>query len=410
VTCTPAIVAGVVYWTDWEGGVHASRARDGSEVWSQTFPVGFSASPWVAETVVYIGDRKSTLYALDRADGHVVWSRSVDAWPRTHLYGSPIVVDGIIVLGISSDGTQADRRALPPDVVNQFYGSVVGLSESDGRELWRFETSTQSSDGPGVSVWSSAAIDRKRKAAFIGTGNGYAAPVSPYSDALLALRYETGELAWYRQFTANDAFTTGTAAAGPDSDVGAAPNLFTIDEGGTRRDVIGVGDKTGTYRALDPDSGETIWETPLAPVAFDTKTGGVITTAALANGKIFVASNTGYGSSKVWALDTATGGVLWSSEDMIGVTFGAPAVANGVVFAGGSGLDIVQSALASTGVGPPSDFYAIDADTGLTLFRATLPAGRAGGFAVQDGRVYVGSGFSFFGEEPPVGAFQAYVP
>ena len=54
---------------------------------------------------------------------------------------------------------------------------------------------------------------------FIGTGNGYAQPVSPLSDSLLALDYRTGEYAWHMQYTPGDAFRKGVPDTGPDADV-----------------------------------------------------------------------------------------------------------------------------------------------------------------------------------------------
>ena len=71
-----------------------------------------------------------------------------------------------------------------------------------GREIGHGEMASLPHGGSGVSIWSSAAIDKGRKLAFIGTGQEYSRGVStPNSDALVAIRYETGELVWSQQFT-----------------------------------------------------------------------------------------------------------------------------------------------------------------------------------------------------------------
>jgi len=53
--------------------------------------------------------------------------------------------------------------------------------------------------------------------------------------------------------------------AGPDFDFGSAPNLLTIVKHGTERDMVGAGQKSGVYWALDPDTGATIWATLVGP-------------------------------------------------------------------------------------------------------------------------------------------------
>jgi polyvinyl alcohol dehydrogenase (cytochrome) len=103
----------------------------------------------------------------------------------------------------------------------------VGPDPTPVHELWRvYTTQNDATAGAGVSVWSSAAVDDQRKLVFIGTGQTYEQPASPRGDSLIAIRYETGEVAWVHQFTAGDVFTIAGGGPGPDADVGASPNLF----------------------------------------------------------------------------------------------------------------------------------------------------------------------------------------
>ena len=53
---------------------------------------------------------------------------------------------------------------------------------------------------------------------------------------------------------------------GPDYDFGSAPNEITYKDGhGKPQTIIGAGQKSGIYYALDPDTGATLWETQVGP-------------------------------------------------------------------------------------------------------------------------------------------------
>jgi polyvinyl alcohol dehydrogenase (cytochrome) len=315
----------------------------------------------------------------------VVWSRDLDAHPFTRLYSSPVVAGDVLVIGVAS--YELTRNV--PDFT--FQGSVVGLDPDTGAELWRLPTTT---DSAGASVWSSAAIDEQRGLAYIGVGQSYEEPASPLTDALLAIDYETGELVWSRQFTADDVFTFfPNFGPGPDWDIGASPNLFRA--GG--RDLVGVGDKRGVYAALDRETGETVWARELTRGG---QLGGVMATAAYAHGVVYVTSNvmpgpTGdvtNGTSVTFALDARTGEVRWQ-RPLPKPTFGALTVANRVLF---------QPTTAGT-------LYALDTRSGDVLW-ATEPGGLlGGGVSVSNGRVLTGHGFSFLTAPPdPVGGLVAY--
>jgi polyvinyl alcohol dehydrogenase (cytochrome) len=193
VTGTPAIWGGTAYVGTWTGSAMAIDVADGSVVWERQLMDGPGArmiddSPLVTADRVYLGDARGRLHALDRATGAVVWSQRLDAHPLTRIFSSPVLVDGLLVIGVASV-----ELALPISDF-AFRGSVVGLDAATGAERWRLPTST-GADGAGVSVWSSAAIDRERGLAYIGTGQSYEQPAGPRSDSLLAIRYATGELA-----------------------------------------------------------------------------------------------------------------------------------------------------------------------------------------------------------------------
>src|SRR5439155_14216018 len=112
------------------------------------------------------------------------------------------------------------------------------------------------------------------------------------SDSLLELTTKSGVITQQRQFTAGDiwghAFPDGF-----DFDVGTPPNLFSIPTGNGRgqRDVVGVGDKEGTYYALDRSSLHPIW---IRKVSQGSLIGGFQRMAAVGDGVAYAASQQSY--------------------------------------------------------------------------------------------------------------------
>ncbi len=365
VTSTPIVVDGVVYFGEWGSTVRALSAEDGTELWragtEPTFEV--NSTPLVVGDRVYASAGHS-VYAFDRADGRRLWSRQIDTDGTTFLWSSPRWVDGRIVIGVSSIGV-----GLPSP--HTFRGSVVALDPDDGNELWRFVVAEPPS-ATGVSVWSSAGVDLERKLVFIGTGQSYEKPASPHSDALLAIDYESGALRWHHQYTPDDAFNFFDES-GPDHDIGASPNLFTASNG---RDLVGVGSKAGIYRAFDREDGEMVWEVRLGE---GSALGGIMATSAVDGELVYINSNAGFsGASVTKAFRVDDGSQVWE-QSLPSPTFGALAVANGVVYQPTTG-----------GI-----LHALDAKNGDVLWTVDLESDLGGGVSIVDGVLYAPRGFSF---------------
>lgn len=397
VTSTPAVSDGVVYFGDWAGVLHARDFATGEARWTATLGTQLNDSPLVGGDTVYIGGDDAMLHAVDRESGEPRWSVLLDEHLDAGLYGSPIVVGSRVIVGVAS----TELAMLMDDYT--FRGSIVALDADSGTLQWRqYVTTDDATAGAGVSVWSTPAVDTGRNLLFIGTGNTYEPPAAPLSDSVLAIDIATGQIAWSRQFTAGDVYTVFMPEPqGVDADIGAGPNLFAIGD----RDVVGVGDKAGVYAVLDRDDGETVWATQLGP---GSHLGGVMTTAAVGEGVIYVATNVWnsgifeFGSDEnsavVYALDAATGTTKWE-RPMPRPVFGALTLAGGVVWHGT--IDGVV--------------HALDAATGIELWTAMpgdgdADAGIGGGLSVVDGTLLVGYGFWFFTvpEGSNVGGLVAY--
>jgi polyvinyl alcohol dehydrogenase (cytochrome) len=375
VTGTPAVVDGVIYYGDWAGSMHAVDADNGHPVWSTALGAGWViGAPAVHGDALYIGVGK-TLFRLDKATGATVWKATTNDSSLSQINGSPVYVDGLVL-----QATAGIQDAVP-DPTNSFRGSIGAYDAKTGKERWRFyATPADETAGSGVGIWSTPAVDTERGLLYIGTGNTSSEPTAPLADALLAIHYETGKLAWSKQFTPRDVFPKGNPT-GKDVDVGASPNLWTSNG----RDLVGVGDKGGNYHTLDRTTGKVVWQTSLTPGSVF---GGVIGSAAMVGDRLVMSSNVGdpatnapTNASKVFALDPATGKIQWTSEELTGKVFGPVSGAPGIAFVGTDA----------------NTMYAFDAATGKQLWSFDAPGKIGGGPAIADGHVYWGYGFILFG-------------
>lgn len=365
VTGTPLVTDDLVYFGDWTGHVRAVEAATGDEEWATDLDTNYvGGSVALDDDHVYAGTFDARVTALDRASGEPVWETPIGDHPTAAIFGSPIRVGDVVLVGVAS------FELITGEVAPSFRGHLVALDPATGDELWRYWTTAgDATEGPGVSVWSSPAVDEEQGLVYIGTGNTYVPPASPRSDALIALDVATGEERWVHQFTEGDTWTTANPV-GPDADVGAPPNLFEVD--GTP--VVGVGDKAGSYHVLDRSDGEEIWSTEMTEGGLQ---GGVLAGAAVGDdGGIYVASNKASTTADLVALDQQDGEILWQVE--VGGSVAGPVTwSNGLVFVADDSGHI----------------SAFDAESGDRLWSHEVATRAAGGIAVVDGTVYAGWGW-----------------
>ena len=369
-TSTPAVVDGVLYLPTWDGKVQALRADDGGVVWTATLPDLIDSSPSVNDNAVFVSDDAGSVHALARGDGKVLWSKRVEPHPEAHLWSSPLFIAdaNLVVVGVASG-----EEVMGVPTPRTFRGSVVALDATSGAVKWQFYTTADDAmSGPGVAVWGTAAVDTKRKALYIGTGNNYEEPTGPLADSLLAIDYQNGKLLWSNQFTAQDVFVVGFGATGPDYDIGSSANLFSANG----KELIGIGVKNGIYYALDRDKGAVQWMTMITTGG---PLGGVISPSAYANDTLFVASNRLMeGTTRTVALDAKSGSVKWEHVEPM-ATYGGVAHANGVAY------------VATTS----GTVYALDAQSGRELWSAMLPNAIAASPIVADGMLFVPWGYQW---------------
>jgi polyvinyl alcohol dehydrogenase (cytochrome) len=445
VTARAAVVDNVAYFPDWAGNLYAVRASDGTLVWShQLSDYGLAAgtvsrtSPAVVNGVVYIGTQYVSsmptgwLLAINAKTGALVWKIQPDTSnPFPVITGSPVVAAGIVYASMTSNEEFAAGE-VPGYQCCSVSGSVVAVSAATGAKLW--QTFTVPKYYSGGAVWgSNPVVDILRGTVFVGTGNNYSHPTDPayiscvanggteanclsphdHADSIVALDMFTGTIKWATRLmnwnqpgivNGSDDWNTACfippmtncpkPTAGPDYDFGSAPNEITYLNQNGLKTIIGAGQKSGIYYALDPDTGAVLWATQVGP---GSSLGGMEWGSATDGKRIYVAianlyglsyGATSLGSAGSWAaLDPATGKILWQTKDPNGaMDLGPMAVANGVVYASSMGI----GAKAQTMV-------ALDATNGNTLWSFAPGSSVNAGATIVNDSVYWGSGYSHLG-------------
>lgn len=370
-TGTPVVVEDMVLVGSRGGTVSALDAATGTVRWQRDLlddetekrDSQINASIAVAGEMVYVplltvGSPR--VVALRLGDGGPVWSAVVDTQPRSDTYGSPTVWNGRVYIGTSGyfgeqiSGVETSAR-----------GSVVALDARTGRRLWKTFTVPEGHDGG--AVWSTPAIDTDSGRLYVGTGNAYHAPAGDMTDSMVALDAATGEVLDWFQATRGDVWNGAEdSLESPDADFGASPNLF---EGPDGRKLVGQGQKTGVYWALDRGTMDPVWNVLTGPGSF---MGGIIGSTAFDSGQIYGPNSQG---GAVWAIGRDAS-PKWASSDGGPLHFAPVSVANGVVYSNDlSGF-----------------LTAREAKTGAALNRVPLGSGSWGGIAIAGGSVFAAIG------------------
>ncbi len=314
VSATPAVDANTVYFPDWAGQLYAVNKQTGQLKWQTSIASATGvlfdkarATPAVTGNAVIVGTQGSIfvpgggsggwVLAFDKRTGQLLWKTQADAHFAAIITQSATVFAGKVYVGVASlEEALAGSPAYP---CCTFRGSMLALDEKTGAILWK--TYMAPTGYSGNAVWgSSPAIDTKRNQVYIATGNNYTVPQSvsdcvvaaagdpvataacpaadDYFDAVLALDMRTGKVKWVTEAIPFDAWTTsclpppfgggGTCPdpEGPDYDFGQAPALFKA-KGPTGQpiELVGAGQKSGQYWALNPDTGTVVWVTQAGP-------------------------------------------------------------------------------------------------------------------------------------------------
>lgn len=171
-------------------------------------------------------------------------------WPgEFQITSAPVIVRGVVVVGSSI----ADNRRVeaPP-------GTVRAFDARNGSPRWNFDPLIHDGiDAGHTNVWAPMSADEDRGLVFLPTSSpspdfwgGKRPGNNAHANSVVALRAETGELAWSFQTVHHDVW---------DYDLPAQPTLARIDTGEGMRDVVIQPTKQGFVFVLDRDTGKPVW-------------------------------------------------------------------------------------------------------------------------------------------------------
>jgi outer membrane protein assembly factor BamB len=323
---SPTVVGGVVYIGVEDGYFYAISESTQAVLWSDFLGLdepsplptcvkhakGITATAAVADdpvtgtATVFVNAPDGHLYALDAQTGAVIWKGLVDTPSTTqndyYAWGSPLVANGKVYVGISSDG---DCPLIP--------GGVVAFDQSTGAQVARWiDVPTSKPKLYGGSVWSTPALLSNGNIV-VATGNGYGGSGQPlYDESIVELDASTLAVQSYWQVPA--------AQQAMDSDFGASPTIWTATINGVSTPMVGDCNKNGFYYALKQNdlSAGPVWQAQIT-VPYP---GGVTEcdSSAVYDGKQLIvgggASTTINGTQypgSVQSLNPATGAVNWQT-------------------------------------------------------------------------------------------------
>lgn len=361
-TGTPVVAGGTLVAGTNLGSIFALDAATGKLRWSRKIGQQINGSaaidvgaPGGATAFVPVGAvGQPHLLALSLATGTVRWDTVLTRQSGSDVYGSPVFWRGHLYIGTSGPGNDQSTAR----------GSVVALDEATGAIVWQTFTVPPGHDGGGV--WSTPTIDPATGRLYVGTGNAYHAPAADTTDSIMALSAPSGRILGHFQSTPGDVWEASNPTAGPDWDFGASVNRFTGSGG---RQLVGEGQKSGTYWALDPATMKPVWQTSVGP---GSQADGGIGSTAYDGRRIYGSDSI---DSQVFAL-SPQGSIQWNSFDTGTLHLAPVAVGNGVLYSADSGGLLV----------------ARDAATGAMLNELPLSGPTFGGISISGGAVYVAVG------------------
>lgn len=232
------VCRGVAYWVD-------DQAAGGAACRSRIF-VGTN------DVRVIALDAKSGIPCADfGANGEVKLEigRPLE-WPgEIQITSAPVVSRGVVVVGSAI----ADNRRVDAPL-----GTVRAFDARTGRPRWNWEPLVHNGIIAGhANVWAPMSSDEDRGLVFLPTSSpspdfwgGRRPGNNEHANSVVALRSETGELAWSFQVVHHDVW---------DYDLPAQPTLARLDAGAGMRDVVIQPTKQGFVFVLDRDTGKPVW-------------------------------------------------------------------------------------------------------------------------------------------------------
>jgi alcohol dehydrogenase (cytochrome c) len=269
----PIVVDGIMYITQRPNDVMAVDASTGRVFWQYRHTNAENARVCcgannrgvaIHEDRVFMGTLDAHLVALDAITGKALWKTRVgDVNLAYSITMAPLVIEDKVLVGVG--GGEFGIR-----------GFVAAYDVETGEEVWKFYTipgpgepghDTWEGDDwehGGAPAWITGSFDPDLNLTYWGIGNpgpDWNAAQRPgdnlYSDAVVALNADTGELVWHFQFTPNDGY---------DYDAVQVPVLVDMEWEGQPRRLMLWANRNGYFYVLDRTNGQFLSGKPFVRV------------------------------------------------------------------------------------------------------------------------------------------------
>ena len=267
----PLVIDGVMYVSTAWNHVFALDAVTGEQIWRYDYPrpetVPGVYGTWnrgvsVAYGLVFMGTLDNHVVALDRDTGEEVWRVEVEDAKQCgcNITSAPLVVKDLVITGVTG-GDSAHR------------GYLNAFDARTGRHRWRFwtipgpgEPGNDTWEGDswrygGGSTWVTGTYDPELDLLYWAVGNPAAdfygldrEGDNLYTDSIVALDPDTGELRWHYQQIPHDVW---------DYDTAYEIVLLDLEVDGETRKTLLNPSKSGYVWLLDRVTGEFLAAWPL---------------------------------------------------------------------------------------------------------------------------------------------------
>ena len=267
----PLVVDGIMFITEAPSNVVAVDARTGREYWryDHEMPDDLriccgrnNRGVAILGETLFMSTLDAHLVAIDARTGNLLWDTEVA--PHDSGYSktaAPLIVKDKVVTGIAGGefGIRGFIDAYDPATGEREWRTYVIPGPGEfGNDTW----SDDSWKTGGAATWITGSYDADLNQIYWGTGNpgpDWNGDVrlgdNLYSDSVVALDGDSGEIVWHFQFTPHDVH---------DYDSIQVPILADIEFNGRQRHVMMWANRNGFYYTLDRSNGEFLIGKPYA--------------------------------------------------------------------------------------------------------------------------------------------------
>jgi outer membrane protein assembly factor BamB len=270
----PTVAKNLIYTASYNGNICATDINTGRTVWKTNVKTHLTSGVSVNAGRLFVATEQGRVIALSLTDKQQLWSTQVGST----VLAAPRAYNGI-VLAKSIDG------------------SLTGLSEINGRLLWRFSQTV-----PPLILHASSQPQFANNLVVAGFANGVAAAINAWN----------GKVLWVRRV----AQPRGVSSIENMIDIDVNPIIVF--------NTVYVATYQGYLMALDLKTGNKLWQHKISSYA------GM----AADSTRVYISD----AKSHIWVFDRSSGASLWRQTELQGRNVTGPAVlGNYVIVADGYG-------------------------------------------------------------------------